>query len=161
MADKRRFEAFANFIVGRFSGSRIFDIAGGMGMLNQELTARGRLVTTFDTRHKHLPVTYVIRELSLEEPCDADLVVGLHPDGATRAIIEYAARHRIPFAIVPCCSDNSMSYKPWMRFLADEARRMGFDQVSEVDLPIEGRCRVIVGEWLRSPSPDAATPTAE
>lgn len=147
MADKRRFEAFAEFLVNRFSGPRVFDVAGGMGRLNLELTARGRTVTTFDTRHKHLPVAYALRELSLDEPCEADLIVGLHPDGATRAIIEYAARHRIPFAIVPCCSDNSMSYKPWMRFLADEARRLGFERVGEAELPIEGRCRVIVGEW--------------
>ena len=147
MADKRRFEVFAQFLVDRFPGRRIFDVAGGMGRLNQELTARGRMVTTFDTRHKHLPVTYVIRELSLDEPCEADLIVGLHPDGATRIIIEYAARHRIPFAIVPCCSDNSMSYKPWMRFLAEEARRLGFAMVGEAELPIDGRRRVLFGAW--------------
>ena len=69
MADKRRFELFAQFLCDRFAAPRIFDIAGGMGKLNEALTALGRQVTTFDGRHKHLPVTFAEREFSLEEPC--------------------------------------------------------------------------------------------
>src|SRR5690349_18797597 len=120
MADKRRFELFADLVVREFpDAARIFDVAGGMGRLNEELTRRGREVTTFDERHKHLAVRFAERRFSLDEPCACDLVVGMHPDGATRVIIAYAARHRVPFAVVPCCSDNGMSYKPWMRCLAD------------------------------------------
>ena len=74
---------------------RVFDVAGGMGKLNEALSALGRQVTTFDRRHKHLPVTFAEREFTLDEPCAAELVVGMHPDGATRLIIEYAARHHI------------------------------------------------------------------
>ncbi|MBS2031921.1 MAG: hypothetical protein JST54_28750 [Deltaproteobacteria bacterium] len=144
MADKRRFELFARFLCDRFAAPRIFDIAGGMGKLNEALTALGRQVTTFDRRHKHLPVTFAEREFSLEEPCEAELVVGMHPDGATRVIIEYAAKHHIPFAVVPCCSDNSMPYKPWMRHLAELAKERGM-KVEEVELPMAGRARVIVG----------------
>src|SRR5206468_9460987 len=40
-----------------------------------------------------------------------------HPDGATRLIVEYAARHRIPFSVVPCCSDDGSPYKTWMKSL--------------------------------------------
>lgn len=144
MADKRRFDLFADFLCARFPAERIFDIAGGMGKLNEALTARGRKVLTFDRRHKHLPVEFAEREFTLEEPCQADLVVGMHPDGATRIIIEYAARHRIPFAVVPCCSDNSMPYKPWMRHLADLAVEQGL-QIEEHALPMEGRARVLCG----------------
>jgi hypothetical protein len=146
MADKRRFDLFAELIVARFPGTRVFDVAGGMGKLNEALTRRGRQVLTFDGRHKHLPVDYAQRQFTLEEPCAADVVVGMHPDGATRVIIEYAARHRLPFAVVPCCSDNGMPYKPWMRHLAELAQGLGFAWVEEVTLPMEGRARVLLGE---------------
>ncbi|WP_342381227.1 hypothetical protein NVS55_16320 [Myxococcus stipitatus] len=146
MADKRRFDLFADLIVSRFVAPRVFDVAGGQGKLNEALTRRGRVVTTFDLRHKHLPVTYAQRIFTLDEPCDAELVVGMHPDGATRVIIEYAARHRLPFAVVPCCSDNGMPYNPWMRHLAELARSAGFTTVEEVTLSMDGRARVLVGE---------------
>ena len=71
-------------------------------------------------------------------------VVGMHPDGATRVIIEYAAKHRLPFAVVPCCSDNGMPYNPWMRHLAELGREQGL-VVDEAQLPMDGRARVILG----------------
>ena len=146
MADQRRFELFARFLVERFPAApRVFDVAGGMGKLNEALSALGRQVTTFDRRHKHLPVTFAEREFTLDEPCAAELVVGMHPDGATRLIIEYAARHHIGFAVVPCCSDNSMPYKPWMRHLEGLARELGFTHVDEAELPMDGRARVLFG----------------
>lgn len=145
MADKRRFDLFADLLRERFpQARRVFDVAGGMGKLNEALTRRGCEVVTFDRRHKHLPVTFAEREFTLEEPVACDLVVGLHADGATRVIIEYAGQHRLPFAVVPCCSDNSMPYKPWMRHLAELARERGL-QVDEVTLPMEGRARVLLG----------------
>lgn len=147
MADKRRFDLFAELLVGRFPAARrVYDVAGGMGRLNQALVARGRACTTFDLRHKHLPVEYQQRPFTLEEPCAADLVVGMHPDGATRLIIEYAARHRVPFAVVPCCSDNGMPYNPWRRHLAQLAEELGFVRVEEAVLPMEGRARVLLAE---------------
>ncbi len=145
MADKRRFDLFAELLRTQFpAATRVFDVAGGMGKLNEALSRRGCEVITFDRRHKHLPVTFAEREFTLDEPCACDLVVGMHPDGATRVIIDYAAKHRVPFAIVPCCSDNSMPYKPWMRHLADLATTQGL-VVQEVELPMEGRARVILG----------------
>ncbi|HEY3451353.1 MAG TPA: hypothetical protein VGK67_33655 [Myxococcales bacterium] len=145
MADPRRFELFAQFIARRFPDARrVYDVAGGMGRLNEELTKLGREVTTFDGRHKRLKVRYQERQFTLEEPCLCDAVVGLHPDGATRVIVEYAAAHQVPFAIVPCCSDNGMPYKPWMRHLAGLAQEKGL-AVEEHTLPMAGRARVIVG----------------
>lgn len=148
MADKRRFELFASFLVDRFpAATRVYDVAGGMGKLNEALSALGREVTTFDVRHKRLPrIRYAERIFTLDEPCECDLVVGLHADGATRVIIEYAARHRVAFAVVPCCSDNSMPYNPWMRHLAELAREKGLTRVDEAKLPMEGRARVLFGE---------------
>jgi hypothetical protein len=147
MADLRRFSVFARFLTEHFPARRVFDVAGGLGKLNEALTARGAQVVTFDRRHRHLDVAYAERTFTLEEPCEAELVVGLHPDGATRVIIEYAARHRIAFAVVPCCSDNGMSYKPWMRHLAELARGQRFDEVGEQVLPIRGRARVLYGRF--------------
>ena len=149
MADKQRFDLFADLLVQRFPAAlRVFDVAGGMGKLNQALVARGRQCLTFDRRHKHLPVDYALREFTLEEPCSADLVVGLHADGATRLIIEYAARHRVPFAVVPCCSDNSMPYNLWMRHLAELATSLGLES-HEVTLPMAGRARVLLSGSAR------------
>jgi len=148
MTDKRRFDLFAQLLVERYPAARrVFDVAGGQGRLNEALTRLGRSCTTFDLRHKRLPVTYAERIFTLEEPCEADLVVGMHPDGATRVIIEYAAKHRLPFAVVPCCSDNSMPYNPWRRHLAEVARELGFPHVEEVELPMEGRARVVLGDF--------------
>ncbi|TBR25731.1 hypothetical protein EPO15_01585 [bacterium] len=145
MADKRRFELFAAYLKGSFpSARRVYDVAGGMGRLNQELTKAGFEALTFDVRVKRLPVPFAERRLTLEEPCACDLVVGMHPDGATSVIVAYAARHRIPFSIVPCCSDNGMSYKPWMRHLAAAAAEAGF-MVEEGSLPMPGRSRVLTG----------------
>ena len=148
MADKRRFELFAAFLVERFPGApRVFDVAGGQGRLNEALSRLGRQVTTFDLRHKHLPVSYAQRIFSLEEPCQCELVVGMHPDGATRVILEYAARHRVGFAVVPCCSDNSLPYRPWMRHLGELAVGLGVPHVEEHELPMEGRARVLWGHF--------------
>lgn len=158
MADKRRFELFADFVVGHFpQARRVFDIAGGMGKLNEALTARGLDVLTFDKRWKHADVKYAQRLFTLDEPCAADVVVGMHPDGATRIIVEYAGRHGIGFAIVPCCSDNGMPYKPWMRHLTELAGSLGCD-VAEASLPMLGRARVIFGRPGRPPSPGQPTP---
>ncbi len=151
MADKRRFELFAELVTAQFPGARrAFDIAGGMGKLNEALTARGLDVLTFDKRWKHADVKYAQRLFTIDEPCACDVVVGMHPDGATRIIVEYAARHAVPFAIVPCCSDNGMSYKPWMRHLAELGTQLGLE-VREELLPMQGRARVLVGRARPGP----------
>lgn len=145
MADKRRFELFALYLRERFpEARRVYDVAGGMGRLNQELGKRGFEALTFDVRVKRLPVPFAERRLTLEEPCACDLVVGMHPDGATSVIVAYAARHKVPFSIVPCCSDNGMSYKPWMRHLAAEGSAAGF-RMEEAALSMPGRSRVLTG----------------
>ena len=153
MGDLRRFDLLAQLVTSRFPHARrVFDVAGGMGKLNEAFVARGLSCVTYDTRHKHLPVQFEERLFSLEEPCACDVVVGLHADGATRLIIEYAAKHQVPFAVVPCCSDNSMPYKPWMRHLAELATQLGFT-VAEETLPMQGRARVLLGTPTVTGSP--------
>jgi len=152
MADKQRFDLFARFILERYGSCRVYDVAGGMGKLNEALTELGCVATTFDTRHKHLPVCYEQRRFELDEPCEADVVVGMHPDGATRVIVDYAARWNIPFAIVPCCSDNGMPYNSWMRFLREYSEGLGL-VVEEQTLPMRGRARVLRGGGCEQKEP--------
>ena len=156
MSDRRRFSLFATLLRERFPAvKRVFDVAGGMGRLNAELALLGIGAVTFDRRTKRLDVRYAERPFSLEEPCVCELVAGLHPDGATRRIIEYAARHRIPFAVVPCCSDNGMSYRPWVRHLTELASSLGL-AVEETRLDMAGRSLVLLGR-PRAPKGTTAT----
>lgn len=153
MADKRRFALFADYVRGRFpEARRVYDVAGGMGALNLELEKRGVETLTFDSRRKRLPVRFAERRFTLDEPCACDLVAGMHPDGATRVIVEYAARHGVPFSIVPCCSDDGSPYKTWMRRLAELAAGLGLS-VEESALPMAGRARVLTG--IPGPRPTA------
>ena len=34
---------------------------------------------------------------------ECSVVIGLHPDGATDAIVDFALEHDKPFALLPCC----------------------------------------------------------
>jgi hypothetical protein len=145
VADKRRFELFARFLRERFpNAKRVFDVAGGIGKLNVELSKNGFVPLTFDTRHKRLDVPFAERRFTLEEPCECDLIAGMHPDGATRLIVEYAAKHGRPFSIVPCCSDDGSPYKTWMKVLKALAETSGL-AVEESELPMAGRARVLTG----------------
>jgi hypothetical protein len=145
VADKRRFELFSDFVTHHFPDCRrVFDIAGGQGKLNAAMTSRGLDVLTFDTRWKREQVAYAERRFTMAEPCSCDLLVGMHPDGATRIIVEYAAAHRRPFAIVPCCADNGLPYKPWMRHLQELGEQLGL-AIEGAELPMQGRARVLVG----------------
>jgi len=40
-----------------------------------------------------------------------------------------------------------MSYKQWMRFLAQKASELGFREVGEDALPMRGRARVLFGRF--------------
>ena len=41
--------------------------------------------------------------LLMEKMSNCSVVVGMHPDQATEAIVDFALRENKPFAIVPCC----------------------------------------------------------
>ena len=66
------------------------------------------------------------------------LVAGLHPDGATEGIVDFALRHHKPFAIVPCCvcaPTPQMSHPKFIEYLVakDPAR------IRTCVLPFEGK----------------------
>ena len=104
--DANRFDVVAAFIYERYGRSvqYIADVAGGRGMLcrilqkkyNYEcevIDPRGWTLKGVDNRQTEL------------DPSSAgyyDLIVGLHPDEATRAVAEAALIR--PAVLIPCCN---------------------------------------------------------
>ena len=53
----------------------------------------------------------------------ASLIIGLHADGATEAIVDAALIHRKPFVVVPCCVFPNLFRERYISI---------FDEASEV-----------------------------
>jgi hypothetical protein len=104
--DPQRFEVVAEYINARYGASirYIADVAGGQGMLTRLLCKRYHYeCEVVDPRGWTL--TGVPGRATTFDPAQAsyyDLIVGLHPDEATRAVAE-AARVR-PTILIPCCN---------------------------------------------------------
>ncbi len=104
--DPKRFEAVASFVGNRYGTSvnYVADVAGGRGMLSRILRKQHNYdCDVIDSRGWTLKgVT------SRQEDFDAsmadyyDLVIGLHPDEATRAVAEAALVR--PTIMIPCCN---------------------------------------------------------
>jgi hypothetical protein len=103
--DARRFEVLADYVAERYGNSVrcIADVAGGQGMLARLLAKRNYETEVVDPRG------WVMRGVrSRAEAFDAgmadyyDLIIGLHPDEATRAVA--AAAIVRPAIILPCCN---------------------------------------------------------
>ena len=104
--DPERFDVLAAFIAERYGHevTYIADVAGGQGMLARVLSRRWRY-----TAEVIDPRGHTLRGIGgRAEPFDAamapyyDLIVGLHPDEATRAVAEAACVRRA--ILVPCCN---------------------------------------------------------
>ncbi|KAL1507436.1 hypothetical protein AB1Y20_008275 [Prymnesium parvum] len=83
---------------------------------------------------------------------DASAVVGMHPDGATEAIVDFALATGKIFAVVPCCTYSDdfphrvdasgrrvTSYDSLIRFLKSKAP----DKIGVHQLPFEGKNLVV------------------
>jgi len=84
------------------------------------------------------------------EHCSA--IVGMHPDGATEAIVDFALASNKPFAVVPCCVYSALAptrrnaagkrvteYAAFVQYLREKAPgRIGVEQ-----LPFEGKNLVV------------------
>lgn len=88
-------------------------------------------------------------------PRDYDLVVGMHPDGGTDHIIQYAIKHRKPFCVCPCCVIPSAApyggdsgYVSWINHLVKMAEHARFD-VAVTLLQMTGRNVAIIGKPLK------------
>jgi hypothetical protein len=104
--DPTRFDVVAKFIYDYY-GTRvryIADVAGGQGLLARELNKRFHYqAEVVDPRgHALLGVPARAEEFSPALASYYDLIVGLHPDEATRAVAEAALQR--PTIIIPCCN---------------------------------------------------------
>ena len=104
--DPDRFEVMAQFIFDRY-GSRvtyIADVAGGQGMLsrilNKQFHYQSEVIDPKGSAMLGIPNRKA--EFSPDLAGFYDLVIGLHPDQATRAVAEAALQR--PVVLVPCCN---------------------------------------------------------
>lgn len=103
--DEKRFEIVADFIYDRFGRKikYIADVAGGQGVLSRLLNKRGYCSEVIDPRgYTLVGVENRKQEYTADMANYYDLVVGLHPDEATREVAKSALVR--PVLIVPCCN---------------------------------------------------------
>lgn len=155
MGDRRRFHEVAELILRQFPPARfpvVADVAGGKGKLAGKLQARGYRTTIIDTRRSRKHPKGAKR---VSQPYVAgmarkfDVLVGLHPDGATEQLA-LSARRR-PVVLIPCClhrwdgpEDGRIEQR--IRTLWG---RIGVSWI-ETQLSIMGRSLVLVGQPSRS-----------
>lgn len=156
MGDSRRFHLFAQFIARNFPSKEflnVADVAGGKGHLNAALKPFGYKTITFDKARKQIHrAHYQRRFFDAHVKEQFDLLVGMHPDGATDIIILEASKRGIPFAIVPCCAINNVSgyfgsknkFNDWVAHLRRFAIKLGF-KVDEGLLPMNGKNLILIG----------------
>lgn len=101
-----RFDVLAAFVAERFGNAvhYIADVAGGQGALTRVLCKKYNYeAEVVDPRGWTLRgVNSRAEEFDAENASFYDLVIGLHPDQATRAVAEAALVR--PTVLVPCCN---------------------------------------------------------
>lgn len=120
MGDKTRAVKLAEFLYKTFPPNRckrVADVADGKGELSLELLKLGYQPTVIDPRktslskaqRRQLRRKLHIAELPRTQTCFChtqaeayDLIVGMHPDGASYEIAAAAAKRAV--VIVPCCN---------------------------------------------------------
>jgi len=119
--DDTRFEVLANFVYEHYGKSvkYIADVAGGQGMLSRLLNKKYNYISeVIDPRiYSVKGVEHRISEYDSEMATYYDLIIGLHPDEATRPVVE-SAFYR-PIIVVPCCNY-------W-----DKTRKLGSKAIAE------------------------------
>lgn len=123
--DPDRFEAVSDFISRTFGKSitHIADVAGGRGMLSRVLNKKYNYESVvFDPRgYILIGVEGNTKEFSSEDASFFDLVIGLHPDEATRVVVESAKYTNT--IVIPCCNF-------W-----DQSRKLGRDALlNEIEI---------------------------
>lgn len=161
MGDSRRFRLFADLIHHHFSPDmKIADIASGKGKLQGALHQLGyEKVISWDKRQRNASgrENYHYGYLDWEtSPGGYDAIVAMHPDQATDHCIFYAAKHRIPAIVCPCCVRPSATYYSgpnysgprakyfsWIHHLVKIAKTNGMSVV-EISLKMDGANRVLI-----------------
>lgn len=103
--DPERFDVIAAFVAERFPAARyIADVAGGQGMLSRVLRKKYQLeAEVVDPRGWTLKGVPARADYYSHTMADYyDLIIGLHPDEATREVVDSARTRDV--LIVPCCN---------------------------------------------------------
>lgn len=154
MGDSRRNLLMSTLIAKQFpKAKKALVIADGQGDLANRLANKGLHCIVIEKHarqdHARKNVDYRKGIFSYDmDRFDVDLIVGMHPDEATSEIIRYAMKHKIPFAVCPCCikgidSAGVHGYRNWLTKLKSLAK--GFN-VSTLQLKMTGKNIVIVGK---------------
>jgi len=104
--DDSRFDEVAKFVYECFGNSikHIADVAGGQGLLTKILNKRYNYESeVIDPRRylvKGVPGRQILYTKDLAD--FYDLIIGLHPDEATRDVVESASKR--PVLVIPCCN---------------------------------------------------------
>jgi len=147
MGDTRRFEVLASFISRNFKPCKVADVAGGTGLLSYFLLQYGFTPTVIDPRNSNLlrefrryahKISRIRSEFSSNMAVDFDLIIGLHPDGATKAICESGK----PCVVVPCC--NFWKRGSDIILIVRDYFQRHFHNWFETSLPINGKNTVFV-----------------
>ena len=152
MGDTRRGIVMAEYIKRHFPRiNKIISVADGNLILSNEL-CHNYTVSVYDpkirNRNKFINIHKGLFLANNSELCD--LVVGIHPDGATGEIVDYSIKNRINGIIVPCCIIGKYANEcnnNWAQLLANKLKR--FFNV-EIDLlPISGK-NLAIRYWRKS-----------
>ncbi len=155
MGDPTRFRKFAALVQWHFParGWKVADVASGRGGLRAELYRVGyKNVESWDRRRQNAKGRpgYRYGHFDWRQGGDYQLLVGMHPDGATDQVVRAAAYWRVPFILCPCCvmptalEFSGSGYDEWVDHLAAFARSEGII-VIETTLPMTGANRVLMG----------------
>lgn len=104
--DPQRFDVLADFVAERFGNSvkTVADVAGGQGVLARALRKRANYhCEVVDPRGWTIKGVRARREEFVPAMAPYyDLIVGLHPDEALRAVAQAATLR--PVVLIPCCN---------------------------------------------------------
>lgn len=104
--DIDRFEILADFVYERYGKSikYIADVAGGQGLLSRILNKKFNYISEVIDPRGYALKGVPNRQCEYSPPMSGyyDLIIGLHPDGATRSVAE-SSFYR-PTLLVPCCN---------------------------------------------------------
>src|SRR5216683_2447304 len=125
--DAARFEVLADYIIDKYGHNikYIADIAGGQGMLCRILSKKYNYeCEVIDPRGWVLKgIAHQEKEFDSEMATYYDLIVGLHPDEAIRAVAQAALIR--PTILVPCCnfwSEEKLGQKELLQSVEDYYR---------------------------------------
>ncbi len=133
---EERFDLLAEFIYQHFGDSveYIADVAGGQGLLTRILRKRFNYAAeVIDPRGRTLKGVPSRRcEYTPDMASHYDLIVGLHADEATRAVVE-SSRLR-PILLVPCCNFWDRTRKLGTKALVEEIEAYLAEQSIDYDI---------------------------